>query len=283
VTSAEAAAVHDASETGEQPALRLLTLNAHQGFGALRRRRLLAGLREALRASCADLVFLQEVGADRAPDEGASEVAQANYETLADQVWPRYAYGQNAVTSGGHQGNALLSKFPIVRWDNVDISVDRAEPRGLLHCVIDVSSDRGPLHTVCVHLGLKESHRRCQVDRLLEYIGDAVPADAPLIVAGDFNDWRGRVHRRLAAESDLHEIFACTQGAPARTFPARWPLLALDRIYVRHLGYRPLPLVRGEWSTLSDHLPLAGVVTLSRGASSGPSTSSLAARDARPW
>lgn len=235
--------------------LRLLTLNAHQGFGALRRRRLLGEIRTALRAAAADLVFLQEVGGDTGL-EGPEE----HYEMLADEVWPQHAYGRNAVAGDGHQGNALLSKYPIVRWENVDISVGRAEPRGLLHCVVDVPGESGPLHAICVHLGLRESHRRRQVERLTELIALAVPRDAPLVVAGDFNDWRGHAHARLARVPALIEVCTDGRGAPARTFPAWCPVLRLDRIYVRHLRHRPLPMPRRPWSTLSDHVPLAAEV-----------------------
>ena len=236
----------------ERPALRILTLNAHQGLGALRRRPLLQRIREALRTAAADLVFLQEVGGNTGHD-----AAEQHYEMLADQFWPQHAYGRNAVAGRGHQGNALLSKYPILRWQNIDVSVGRAEPRGLLHCVIDVPDLAGPLHAICVHFGLRETHRRVQVERLFALISDAVPGDAPLVIAGDFNDWRGLAHRRLTAEPGLREVCAGTLGLPARTFPAWRPLLRLDRIYVRGLRCRMLPLPRRPWSALSDHLPLA--------------------------
>lgn len=240
-------------------ALRILTLNAHQGCAGLRRRPLLRRIRDALRASAADLVFLQEVGGgvDR---EG---VAEAHYEMLADQVWSQHAYGRNAVAGDGHQGNALLSKYPIVQWQNVDVSVGRAERRGLLHCVVDVRGHHPqPLHAVCVHLGLRESHRQHQVDRLVEFIAREVPTEAPLLVAGDFNDWRGRAHRRLVDETGMHEVGSAALGAPARTFPAWWPVLRLDRIYVRNLRHRLLKMPRRPWSALSDHIPLAGEVRM---------------------
>lgn len=259
------AAVSDSDAThgatgaaADRRALRILTLNAHQGCGALRRRELLLRIREALRSSAADLVFLQEVGGsvDR---EG---VAEEHYEMLADQMWSQHAYGRNAVAGSGHQGNALLSKHPIVRWQNVDVTVGDAERRGLLHCVIDVEGHPNPLHAVCVHLGLRESHRQHQVDRLVELIAREVPSDAPLLVAGDFNDWRGRAHRRLLAETGMNEIGSTALGSPARTFPAWWPVLRLDRIYVRNLRHRLLEMPRRPWSALSDHVPLAGEVRM---------------------
>ncbi|MGZ8273871.1 MAG: endonuclease/exonuclease/phosphatase family protein [Burkholderiaceae bacterium] len=243
--------------TAVLPALRILTLNAHQGPAGLRRRALLLRMREALRASAADLVFLQEVGGG-AEREG---VAEEQYEMLADQVWSQHAYGRNAVTGNGHQGNALLSKHPIVQWQNVDVSVGRSERRGLLHCVIDVRGHHPyPLHAVCVHLGLRESHRQHQVDRLVEFIAREVPTDAPLVVAGDFNDWRGLAHRRLVVEAGMNEVGSTALGSPARTFPAWWPVLRLDRIYVRNLRHRRLDMPRRPWSALSDHIPLAGEV-----------------------
>jgi endonuclease/exonuclease/phosphatase family metal-dependent hydrolase len=241
----------------ERPAIRLLTLNAQQGFNAFRRRKLLSRIRDALRATGADLVFLQEVGG-----EHGESIPQQHYELLAAQVWPQHAYGRNAVATSGHQGNALLSKFPIVRWQNVDVSVDGVEPRGMLHCVLDVQQAGPPLHAVCVHLGLREAQRRWQVDRLLALVADAIPRDAPLVIAGDFNDWRERAHRRMLADPSLSEIHATVSNRPARTFPAWWPWLRLDRIYVRNLQHRPLAMPRRPWVRLSDHAPLAGEIRL---------------------
>jgi endonuclease/exonuclease/phosphatase family metal-dependent hydrolase len=236
-------------------AIRVLTLNAHQGFSAGRRHNALLQIRGGLCTARADLVFLQEVGV-----ADGSEVPVHQYEVLADRVWTQHAYGQNAISTSGHHGNALLSKYPIVAWQNVDVSVGKAEPRGLLHCVLDVPHATSPLHAVCVHFALRESHRQRQIERLLELVATAIPADAPLVIAGDFNDWRERVHRRLLRDLALEEIHASATGHPARTFPSRLPLLRLDRIYVRNLRHRPLQLPRRPWAALSDHTPLAGEV-----------------------
>lgn len=239
----------------EAPWIRALTLNAHQGFAAGRRQEALPRIREALRDSRAELVFLQEIGSVT-----AAEPAAHQYEVLADGVWDQYAYGRNAVATGGHHGNALLSKYPIASWRNVDASVGAAEPRGFLHAVIAVPGIPEPLHTLCVHLALLESHRRRQVDQLLALIAREIPPQAPLLVAGDFNDWRGRAHRRLASAGGLAEVHAVATGRPARTFPARWPCLRLDRMYARHLEHRPVTVDARAWANLSDHLPLAGEI-----------------------
>lgn len=237
------------------PVIRVLTLNAHQGFNAGRRQAALLRMRDGLRQSGADLVFLQEIGV-----AAGSPAPAAQYEVLADQVWSTHAYGRNAVVSGGHHGNALLSKFPIAAWQNVDISVGRAEPRGMLHCVLGEGTPAGPLHAACVHLALRESHRRQQVRRIVDFVSTAISPDAPLVMAGDFNDWRGFAHRTLTSSLGLELVHSSANGRPPRTFPARWPLLRLDRIYVRRLRHRPIELPRQNWTALSDHAALAAEV-----------------------
>jgi endonuclease/exonuclease/phosphatase family metal-dependent hydrolase len=160
----------------------------------------------------------------------------------------------------GHHGNALLSKYPIVRHENLDISILGTEERGLLHCVLQVP-DCGEVHAVCVHLGLKEIHRQQQLALMADLVA-RLPADAPVIIAGDFNDWRQKADAALAS-TGLREVFVETFGAPAKSFPARFPLLRLDRIYVRNVSIaKPQVLSNRPWSHLSDHAPLAVEVIL---------------------
>jgi endonuclease/exonuclease/phosphatase family metal-dependent hydrolase len=109
---------------------------------------------------------------------------------------------------------------------------------------------------------LREAHRHRQLQRLLALLEREVPSNAPLIVAGDFNDWRGRADAVLRS-CGLVEVFREAHGDHARSFPARWPLLRLDRIYVRQVAEaHPLPLPRDPWATLSDHAPLAAEIQL---------------------
>ena len=223
------------ADTGAMAAIKVLTLNTHQGFGAHRRRSALLRIRDALRNADSDLVFLQEVGVAH-----GSEAPLEQYEVLADSVWPQHAYGRNAVKTRGHHGNAVLSKYPIISSENVDASVGTSEPRGLLHCVLRVPGTTIPLHAVCVHLALRESHRVQQVGRLLDLVADRIPHGAPIVIAGDFNDWQERAHLKMLRNGIFEEVNASMNGRPARTYPARLPMLRLDRIYVRGLGHRPL-------------------------------------------
>ena len=230
---------------------RVLTVNAHKGFGAFNRRFILHELREAVRAVKADVVFLQEVLGQHAGHAARyQEWPEApQYEYLADTMWTDMAYGRNAVYPHGHHGNALLSRFPIRSYVNHDASQPGDETRGLLHCVLAPPGDAPPVHTICVHLGLRESHRRQQLQQLCDLVRKEIPHDAPLVVAGDFNDWRLQGHQQLLECLDLHEVFVSAHGQPARTFPSRLPVLRLDRIYARNARtHRPLVLPRRPWS-----------------------------------
>jgi endonuclease/exonuclease/phosphatase family metal-dependent hydrolase len=243
-------------------ALHILTVNTHKGFSPLNRRFVLPELREAVRATSADVVFLQEVlGVHRRHGErydNWSDVPQ--YEFLADSIWPVFAYGRNAVYPDGDHGNALLSKFPILHHQNHDVTVAGQEERGLLHSVLAVPG-QPPVHTICVHLGLREQQRHQQLLLLCRLL-EGLPPQEPVIVAGDFNDWRQQADG-LLRECGLREAFAEAYGTPARSFPARWPLLRLDRIYLRNAtAHAPQALSRKPWSHLSDHVPLAVEVHL---------------------
>lgn len=249
------------------PTLTVMTVNIHKGFTTFNRRFMLPELRDAVRKVGADLVFLQEVQGMREAHSrmhtGWTETP--HYEFLADDIWPQFAYGKNASYPKGHHGNAVMSKFPIVRDQNHDVSIAGPEKRGLLHCVVGVpvSGRTVEVHAICVHLGLTENHRGQQLNLLCEMVRSEVPDDAPLVVAGDFNDWRRRANDLLWESVGLREVFVTAYGEPARTFPARFPLLCLDRIYVRNAAvHLPVVLPRRPWSHLSDHAPLVAEIHL---------------------
>lgn len=255
---------------GPQPALavstlRVLTLNIHKGFSIFNRRFVLHELREAIRSTGADVVFLQEVQGEHRGHRSRHPVwpEQPQYEFLADSIWRQQAYGRNAVYSEGHHGNAVLSKFPIVRFDNHDVSLKGPERRGILHCELRLPGSVPSLHVACIHLGLFERDRRQQPGLLCRLLEREVPRDAHLVVAGDFNDWRNQAHQALRERAGLREIYVEALGQAARSFPAHWPLLRLDRIYYRGLSHAiPIPVARRPWHRLSDHLPLSAELSL---------------------
>jgi endonuclease/exonuclease/phosphatase family metal-dependent hydrolase len=245
--------------------IKVMTVNIHKGFTFFNRKFILHELREAVRTVGADVVFLQEVAGTHARHESrvANYPATPHYEFLADSIWPQFAYGRNAVYTNGHHGNAVLSKFPIVSFKNRDVSISGPERRGLLHCVLQVPGRDTHVHAICVHLGLAEAHRAKQLKMLCDMVHQDIPPSAPVIAAGDFNDWRRRAHAVLERGASMHEVFVKANGKAARTFPARFPLLQLDRIYVRNaIGHAPVVLPIKPWSHLSDHAPLAAEIEL---------------------
>ncbi|MBS3805076.1 MAG: endonuclease/exonuclease/phosphatase family protein [Oleiphilaceae bacterium] len=246
-------------------ALRILTLNTHKGFSHFNWKFLLPELRDAVRAVSADIVFMQEVlGAHEMLASRHRETwpESSHYEFLADSIWPHHAYGKNAVYPKGHHGNALMSQFPISSSRNIDVSITKAESRGLLYCRIRrPDGTHKTLHAFCVHLGLLENHRQRQLAWLCEQV-KAVPDAEPVVVAGDFNDWRGKAHK-VMKDCGLTDVFEAKYGGPPKTFPARFPMLRLDRIYVRGVReHHPVKLPNRPWSRLSDHAPLAAEIVL---------------------
>jgi endonuclease/exonuclease/phosphatase family metal-dependent hydrolase len=242
----------------------LLTINAHKGFSFLNRAFVLHELRDAVRSTGADLVFLQEVHGEHRGHARRQHrwPPLPHYEFLADSIWPDYAYGRNAVYPEGDHGNALLSRFPISEHSNIDVSVGRQEPRGILHCRIRIPPAGREVHAFCVHLGLRESHRRAQLLQLVEHIRTRLDENAAVIVAGDFNDWRQRAGP-LLARAGLRETFVECGQQPARTFPGWFPRLRLDRIYVRGLRIVDASaLTTAPWPHLTDHVPLLSKVQL---------------------
>ncbi|EGK73451.1 Putative endonuclease/exonuclease/phosphatase family protein [Methyloversatilis universalis FAM5] len=243
--------------------LRICTWNIHKGFSQFNRRMVVHELRERLRAFGADLVFLQEVqGLHHGhAQRHADWPSEPQYEFLADQVWPATAYGRNAVYDHGHHGNAILSRHPIVQAVNHDVSAHRFEQRGLLHCVIEPDEGRR-VHALCVHLGLTARGREQQYAMLADHIRQNIATDDALIVAGDFNDWHNRAEDQWSRALGLHEAHSLVHGRPARSFPAAFPLLRLDRIYVRGLHVGEVRLHSGPpWSRISDHAALTARLT----------------------
>lgn len=245
--------------------LHVATYNIHKGFSPFNRRIAIRELRDRLRSIGADIIFLQEVVGqhERHATRFHDWPDEPQYEYLAESVWGEFAYGRNAVYDHGHHGNAILSRFPIVSAENLDVSSNRFESRGLLHCEINVPTLRATVHCLCVHFALVERGRRRQIGQLIDRIVELVPEDEPVIVAGDFNDWRNRAGHRLATELGLVEVFRDHRDRPARSFPSRLPLFRLDRIYVRGFSVYHAEVHHGHvWSRISDHALLTARLAL---------------------
>ncbi len=242
--------------------LKILSYNIHKGFTALNRGAVLEKIRAALRDTQADILFLQEVQGFRHPRHHDGESAwNAQFEFLADTFWTHSAYGKNAVYAQGHHGNAILSRFPIMTWSNVNLSTHGTEPRGMLKATVLVEEAGTELVLANTHLDLGQRARDAEARAL---VGELHKEERhPWILVGDFNDWNRQVSPLIERELGAREAFKQLHGNYPPTFPAVLPLLSLDRVFLR--GPRPLEahvLRRAPWKHLSDHLPLEVTVEL---------------------
>jgi endonuclease/exonuclease/phosphatase family metal-dependent hydrolase len=149
----------------------------------------------------------------------------------------------------GWHGNLLLFREGTV-LDVHQIDLPGVEPRGAL--VVDVDLKAGPLRIVAAHFGLLRQSRLRQAKAILAAV--SARSERPTLLLGDLNEWR------LGRRSSLRKLDPAfgplTAALPS--FPARFPLLALDRILgsphdlISGLDVHETPLAR----VASDHLPI---------------------------
>lgn len=243
----------------------IATYNIHKGLSPLNRRLVIHKVREKVQSLNADIVFLQEVQGGHNTHHNRFEdwPELAQHEHIAEGHYTDLVYGRNAQDKNGDHGNAILSAFPVINWTNRDVSHHRYESRGHLMARLDIPGWKVPLTCVCIHLGLFARSRKMQVERLIDFLHEAAH-DGPLLVAGDFNDWRASssgTSKRLRDALGLVEVFELAHGKPARTFPAMLPIFRLDRVYVRGLEVEQFgrlhgKLEGGNWRKMSDHVGL---------------------------
>lgn len=240
--------------------LKVLTYNIHRAIGvdrAFRPRRIV----EVLTHHDADLVLLQEV------DDG---VPRSNHLDLAKELaeragYPYRAVGHNVSLRKGRYGNATLSRYPILRERNIDLTIGRKKRRGCQHTTLKVEKRSGFPHRLEVfnlHLGLSARERQQQVGLLAssrEFAG--LDREAACIIGGDFNDWRSLLRPFFVDALD----FGCATESPTRrgrrpirTYPAFSPRGPLDRLYYRgSLKRSSARRCRLRVSKVaSDHLPV---------------------------
>ena len=239
----------------------VMSMNVHKGLSPLHRHSTIYQLRQKMRSHHPDILFLQELQQEhrgRIRRFGHWPMTELT-DFLSEDFWHDWHYGKNVEYPDGHHGNAILSKRPLFKGNNYDISAYRFEKRGLLHSVIQIDELRPNIHCFCVHLALFERGRERQLEQIIGYIED-LTQQGPTIVAGDFNDWRNRVGAPMRA-AGFEEVFEALTGSPAKTFPSMKPLLAMDRIYVRGLKIHAVEILH-DWMKLSDHLGITAELEL---------------------
>ena len=218
--------------------VRVMTWNIHGTLGRNPRFDLTRVV-ELIRRWAPDIVALQEVDSRRAMAGGVNP-----FEFLPSAVGT-YGIGAKSLTSkDGDYGQMLISRWPIQAHEVRDISLPEREPRRAIRA--EVETPAGPLEVIATHLGLSIRERRSQARALTELAGTS----GPTVVIGDFNDWfwPGSVRAVLTRALGGRTRF--------RTFPSRFPLLRLDRIYCRPREALVRSFVDRQARALSDHLPV---------------------------
>lgn len=240
--------------------LRFVSYNIHRAIGTDRRFRpeRIASILDSHRA---DVILLQEVDAG-VPRSRRMNVARV----LADELGYEFvAVGLNVRLREGRYGNATLSRHPIRRSRNINLSVGRKKSRGCQHATVELSANgmSRELEVFNLHLGLSARERRQQLGLLVsarEF--SSLDVSTPCVVGGDFNDWRSQLQEPFVSALNFRCATARHESSPVdsclKTYPAFSPQGALDRIYYRGgLSLQSAYRCRHQVSKVaSDHLPI---------------------------
>ncbi len=241
--------------------LRVLTYNIHRAIGTDRRFRP-DRITQVLSSHDPDIILLQEVD-DGVPRSRRLDMARV----LAEELdYDFVVAGYNVTLRQGRYGNATLSRFPISRSRNIDLSIDRKKRRGCQFVSLQVSANGSQpvrLEVFNLHLGLSARERRQQLGLLMstpEFT--SIEPESACIVGGDFNDWRSQLHPPMVGALRFASATASSAKkngkSSIKTYPAFSPRGALDRVYFRGpLVLESVYRCRHALSKVaSDHLPV---------------------------
>ena len=241
--------------------IKIASYNIHRAIGIDRKfapERIIS----ILKSLDADVVLLQEV------DEGVPRSNELNLaKVLAESCgYPHYALSHNVTLKRGQYGNATLSRFPIIRQSNIDLTVEDKKRRGCQHTTLQVSDSKTDFQFMEVfnlHLGLSAKERQKQAGLLFKSPEfTAIDIKQPCIIGGDFNDWRSLLRALFIIGKD----FLCATDRTSfrgnevalKTYPSFAPRGGLDRIYYRgRMHCTQVSITKMKLARVAiDHLPV---------------------------
>ncbi|MCX7555075.1 endonuclease/exonuclease/phosphatase family protein [Marinicella sp. S1101] len=241
--------------------IKVVTYNIHRAIG-IDRKFAPERIIDILNNFDADIVLLQEV------DEGVPRSNELNLaKVLAESCgYPYFALSHNVTLKKGRYGNATLSRLPIIRQNNIDLTVADKKKRGCQHTTIKLNHECGKkneLELFNLHLGLSAREREKQAGILFKSVEfAAIKNKHNCIVGGDFNDWRSMLRALFIIGKDFQCATDRTsfRGAEIalKTYPSFAPRGGLDRIYYRgrlqctDVGSTKMRIAK----VASDHLPV---------------------------
>lgn len=228
--------------------IRIISYNIHSGVGV-------DGIQDYERVGRflaerkADIVLLQEMDTRTSERDTRTDIAN-----ICCGNHFRLIPSPAVYSSHGWYGNAVLSRFPVMFSQTIDVSQFGRQPRNIQEIILN--TEQGLLHILNTHKGLKRLERREQIHQLGMHVQQ--PSAIPLVVGGDFNEWQ--VFSPYLGR--LNEIL--TPHPMAATFPTRWPLFRLDRFWTRpgDMVESARVLKTPETRTFSDHYPIELTLTL---------------------
>lgn len=240
--------------------MRLLSYNIHKGIGGRDRRYDLSRTVEVITGASPDVVCLQEVDRN-VPRSRHENQPQILAEAL--QATGRL-YQLNVPVKGGGYGNLILSRWPIQTHHQVSLRMRARKPRGAQ--IVTIETPEGLLQVVNWHLGLVESERLWQVERLLTHRLYLEGLEVPGLIAGDTNDWRERLTAAVLSRHGWRQV--TWPRSRFKSFPAYMPVSALDKAFVRgSVEVDRAFVIRSRMAQqASDHLPLVVDFHLMNGA-----------------
>lgn len=196
-----------------------------------------------------DIALLQEMDTRPLQRNTQQDLADLLDEYFSTLIPSPAVYGQH-----GWYGNALLTRFPVVFSQTIDVSQYGRQPRNIQEVILNTGE--GLLQILNTHKGLKRIERREQIKKLGMHLQQA--SAIPVIVGGDFNEWQlfSRHLRKLNHLLTPHPVGA--------SFPTRWPFLRLDRFWTRpgDLVQSARVLKTPETRLFSDHYPIEMNISL---------------------
>ncbi len=247
--------------------LRIVTYNIAHGRGLqpiqglTSRRRIRANLlkiAELLVDLQPDIVALQEI------DENSTWAGSFDHLEFLREFgeFPHAVFGINNRRSGLLRlayGNAILSRHPIVEWENIAFGQRQVGEKGFLFAEVDVHGRRVPIINMHLHYRSRV-HRFRQVEKLMNFATDKHTLRRehwaiPPIVCGDLNN----PSHTPDATASLLKYFSqhghyTLHPRRARTFPSPLPRRTLDFIFLPPACIEVYCLV--VRSFLSDHRPV---------------------------
>jgi endonuclease/exonuclease/phosphatase family metal-dependent hydrolase len=233
--------IDDLAPYGEliETRLRVLTWNLWWRHGPWEARRPL--ITAEIERLAPDVVALQEVWGER---DGTTFAAE-----LADGLGYHHVDAALLVRDGITFGNAVLSRWPIIRHDHRQLPAppDREELRTVLFA--ETNGPRGPVQVFSTHLNWRFDHsdvRQDQVQTIAELVAECAPRTFPPVVCGDFNaapdseEIRLMTGRATLPVSGLvfHDAWeAAGDGGPGTTWSNANPFAAVALEPERRIDY----------------------------------------------